>query len=206
MRSGVILAGGRSTRFGDGDKAVADLAGVPMVRRVADRVGRVVDELVVNCRADQTAALREALDGVEKPVSVAEDETPDMGPMVGLMTGLRAAEGGYAAVVSCDMPFVDPAFLDHLFDRAAGRDAAVPRVDGHYQPTQAVYRTRAVVAACEEALARGDRSALSPVLDVDLVVVEGEELRTRADSTTFENVNTRAEFAAAAERLRDGSP
>lgn len=201
MRSGVILAGGRSTRFGDGDKAVATLAGVPMIRRVADRVASVVDELVVNCRADQTSALREALDGVSVPLRFAEDETPDMGPMVGIQTGLRAARGRYAAVVSCDMPFVDPAFLAYLFDRAAGHDAALPRVDGHYQPTQAVYRSAAVVDACEAALERGDRSALAPVFDVDHVVVDGDAVRVHASPETFENVNTRSEFEAAAARF-----
>ena len=41
MTTGAIVAGGRSTRFGDRDKAVAELAGVPMIRRVADRLPRV---------------------------------------------------------------------------------------------------------------------------------------------------------------------
>ena len=50
MRSGVVVAGGRSTRFGAPDKAVADLGGTPMIRRVADRIAPAVEELVVNCR------------------------------------------------------------------------------------------------------------------------------------------------------------
>ena len=45
MGAGVIVAGGRSTRFGERDKAVADLAGTPMIRRVVDRIAGVTDEL-----------------------------------------------------------------------------------------------------------------------------------------------------------------
>ena len=48
MRASLVLAGGRSTRFGDSDKAVAELAGTPMIRRVVDRVAGVVSEVVIN--------------------------------------------------------------------------------------------------------------------------------------------------------------
>lgn len=139
MRAGVIVAGGRSTRFGEADKAVADLAGTPMVRHVADRLAGVVDLLVVNCRRDQVADVEAALSGYERPVRVAVDENPDEGPMAGIRTGLRTvldewrergdadtggwggvAESPYAFVAACDMPFVDPPLVDYLFDRATG--------------------------------------------------------------------------------------
>jgi molybdopterin-guanine dinucleotide biosynthesis protein A len=201
MRSGVILAGGRSTRFGDTDKAVADLAGTPMIRRVADRVARVTGELVVNCRADQREAIRAALADVGRPVSVAIDPESDRGPMAGIAAGLDAAAGDYAAVVACDMPFVDPSFLDHLFDRAAGHDAAVPRPGEWFETTQAVYRTTPMAAACERALAAGEGRIVSALFELDYVVVGREETEATAAAATFEDLNTREAFEAAASRL-----
>ena len=202
-REGVILGGGYSTRFGDGDKALAELAGRPLVRRVADRLARVCDRLVVNCRDDQRAAFRAAVEGCDVPVALATDPVPDRGPMAGIHTGLSAVESEYAAVVACDMPFVDPPFVSYLFDRAAGHDAAVPRPDGEwYQPTQAVYRTAAMVAACERALDRGERKVLAAVDELaSCVTVTEAEVRDRAASATFENVNTRAELRAAEQAL-----
>ncbi|QDX41405.1 molybdenum cofactor guanylyltransferase [Salarchaeum sp. JOR-1] len=197
MQSAVIVAGGRSTRFGDADKAVADLAGTPMVRRVADRLTGVVDELVVNCRADQRDAIADALDGYERPVAFALDPAEDEGPMAGIRTGLRGANGEYAAVVACDMPFVDPAFVAYLFERAAGADAAVPRVgDGWFQTTQAVYRADAMAAACEDALDAGERKILEPLFTLDYEVVTEREVEEHAanGTGTFENLNTRAEL------------
>ena len=120
MRSGVIVAGGRSTRFGDADKAVTELAGTPMIRRVADRVAPAVDEVVVNCRADQREAIDAALDGFDHPVSFALDPEPDLGPLAGIAAGLDAAGGTYALVVACDMPFVASALVSSLFERAEG--------------------------------------------------------------------------------------
>ena len=202
MRAGVIVAGGRSTRFGDRDKAVAALAGTPLVRRVANRLGRVVDELVVNCRPDQRRAIDAALGGLDPAPTFAEDTEPDRGPMAGLMTGLRAVETEYAAVVACDMPFVDPDFLGYLFERAAGHDAAVPRPGEWFQPTQAVYRAEPMAAACAAALQRGEGRIVAPLEDLDYVVVGPGAVEEHATADTFENLNTRAEFEAAAERLR----
>jgi len=200
-RAGVVLAGGYSTRFGERDKAVADLAGTPMIRRVVDRLEPIVDELVINCRAEQVSAVETALEG-GPTVSFAIDPIPDRGPMAGIMTGFREASGEYAAVVACDMPFFDPDLVDHLFGRAAGHDAAVPRLDEQwYQPTQAVYQVAPMVAACERALERDERTIIEPLFALDYVVVDEAELRERTTLLTFENVNTRDELAAAARRL-----
>jgi molybdopterin-guanine dinucleotide biosynthesis protein A len=202
MRTAVVVAGGRSTRFEAGDKAVADFAGTPMIRRVADRLAAVVDELVVNCRDDQRATIETALDGFSLPVCYAVDEDADRGPMAGITVGLGAATGEYAAVVACDMPFVDPPFVDYLFGCADGHDAAVPRPDEWYQTTQAVYRTGPMAAACDRALARGETKILGPLSDLDWVVVDDERVREAAAADTFRNVNTDAELRAAAAEFR----
>ncbi|MFB6184701.1 MAG: molybdenum cofactor guanylyltransferase [Haloarculaceae archaeon] len=205
MHAGVIVAGGRSTRFGDRDKAVAELAGQPMIRRVADRLAGVIETLIVNCREDQLDAIRAAMAGYDHDVGYALDPQPDLGPVAGIETGLRAAASqgaDYAVVVACDMPFVEPALLAHLFERAAGHDAAIPQLDDRwFQTTQAVYRTTAMADACEAALERGDRKVLAPLEDLEYVVVDEAEVREYAAVDTFENLNTRAEFEAAAERF-----
>lgn len=203
MRSGVILAGGLSTRFGEQDKAVADLAGTPMIRRVADRISDVVDELVVNCRESQVMRIGEAMDGYPLDVSYGLDEMPDQGPVAGIRNGLEAARGEYAAVVACDMPFVDVALIEYLFERADTADAAVPRLDsGWFQPTQAVYRRTAMLDTCKLALEAEDPRILAPIEELgDVVVVEESEIESVASTGSFENVNTPEELAGARERL-----
>lgn len=219
MRSGVLIAGGRSTRFGNADKSVAELVGVPMIRRVADRLAPVVDELVANCRPDQQAAIDDALAGSPLPVEFALDSEPDQGPMAGIRDGLRGASGEYAVVVACDMPFVDPGAVRYLFDRCSGEvappndaddvgdppyDAAVPRLgDGWYQTTQAVYRPEPMADACDAALERGDRKILAPLKELSYAVVGESELTDRTDLSTFDNINTQQELEAAENRLAE---
>jgi len=216
VTTGAILAGGRSTRFGDRDKAVAELAGVPMIRRVADRLAGtddpvppgatraaggdpVVDEVVINCRPDQREAIGAALAGLPLPVTWAVDEEPDLGPTAGIRNACRAAPSEYVAVVACDMPFADPGFLASLLEDAAGREAAVPRLDDRWlQTTQAVYRAEAMADACDRALSRGDRKVLAPLEELDRVVVGDETIRSRTTERTFTNVNTQEELDDAA--------
>jgi molybdopterin-guanine dinucleotide biosynthesis protein A len=202
MRSGVILAGGRSTRFGERDKAVVDLAGTPMIRRVANRIVDVVGELVVNCRPEQRQAIQDAMADYPLAVGYAEDETPDQGPMAGIRNGLATAEGEYAFVVACDMPFVESALADHLFARVQSHDAAVPRLDDEWlQTTQAVYHTDAMRRACDAALDSGARRIVVPLGELDYVVVEADDIQSVAPLDSFENVNTREEFETVRKRL-----
>ncbi|WP_267642246.1 molybdenum cofactor guanylyltransferase [Haloarchaeobius amylolyticus] len=185
-RAGLVLAGGFSTRFGDRDKAVAAYDGEPMVRRVVRRVGEVTDGVVVNCRAEQVPALRTELSGYPR-VALAVDPVPDRGPMAGIWAGLRAIRAPYTAVVACDMPQVDPEFLELLFERAAGADGALVRTDdGWFQTTQAVYRTDAMRAACEQVLGGEDARILAAL---DRLTIRELSENAVPDMTTFTDVN-----------------
>ncbi|WP_247000960.1 molybdenum cofactor guanylyltransferase [Halosolutus gelatinilyticus] len=201
--AGVVLAGGFSTRFGEADKAAAELAGTPMVRRVVDRLAAVADDLVVNCRDEQVARIREALAGCDADVRFETDPVPDRGPLAGIRVGLEAVEREYAAVVACDMPFVDPDLLSLLYDRARGADGAVVRLeDGWYQPTQAIYRADAMAAACQAALEAEEGRIVAAIDRIDAVTVEESKLAD-VDAATFESVDTREALAAAERRLEE---
>lgn len=198
-RAGIVLAGGRSTRFGGADKATASLGGEPMIRRVVDAVAPAVDDVVVNCRDDQRSALAAALP--ERAVTFATDAFLDRGPAAGLRTGLQTTEAEYAAVVACDMPFVPSGFLNFLFARARHRTGAVPTFDGAVQPLPSVVHVRAATTASTEALTeRAGR--LSDVIDaLDPRVVSERVVRAHVGDDAFRNVNTWEDLRAAGERL-----
>lgn len=188
MRSAVVLAGGYSDRFGDGEKATAELDGESLVRRVTGRVGEAVDEVVVNCRRDQRGAIETALSGLEYRVAV--DPVPGRGPVAGVRTGCRVARGSWTFVTACDMPFLRPEVVDRLFD-GADADGAVPLVDGHRQPLAGVYRTDRAVDAADTTLRTGARS-MRDFLDRLSVRTVTDSVPTRV----VRDVDTRAELEA----------
>lgn len=195
-RAGVVLAGGRSERFGERDKALAVVDGEPMLARVVSRVGEAVDRAVVNCRAEQREAFERALEGSRTDVTVAVDSVPGEGPLAGLRTGLDAVGCEYAAVVACDMPGVEPAFLSRLFERAAGHDAAVPVLDDDPQPAQAVYRVPAIRRAADHQLSEGRRSLRGALGRLDAVEVPVASVVDVPARRSLADLNTREALAA----------
>ena len=203
-RAAIVLAGGRSSRFGDGDKLTADVAGTPMLARTVGRVARAVDGVVVSCREDQVPPLRAVLAAHRDRVALVPDPVPDRGPVAGLAAAARAVRAPYVAVVAGDNPLVDPAFLAFLFDRVEGATGAVPSLDGWPTATQAVFRTDALAAASRTVLERGDASLRALIEAVDPVVVPEAEVLARTDRVGFTDVNSTADLAAA-ERALDAA-
>ncbi|ERH05816.1 MAG: molybdopterin-guanine dinucleotide biosynthesis protein A [Halonotius sp. J07HN4] len=196
-RTAVVVAGGYSTRFGDRDKALAKIDGRPMLARVVNRVGNVVDNVVVSCRDDQHEDFAAALSGVDTQIRFVTDPEPDGGPLVGIATAFETVDSQYAAVIACDMPFVDPAFVRFLFSRAAGHDAAIPELDnGHRQPTQAVYQVDRTASVAAERLAAGKRSLRGLLADLDTVVIPAATVTDRTEPRSLTDINTAETFDA----------
>jgi len=110
----IILAGGRATRMGGGDKPLLDLGGRPMLAHVIVRLSRQCGPLALNANGDPA---RFAAFGL--PV-LADDLPGFPGPLAGILAGMEwAAAVGAASVVSvaADTPFF-PADLATRLARA----------------------------------------------------------------------------------------
>ena len=202
-RSGIVLAGGHSRRFGDSEKALAELDGEPMLKRVVERTSPVVDELLVSCREAQRARFEAVLDSAAGSVEFVTDPEPGVGPLAGVNAALQHTSGEFVAVVACDIPAVDPEFLAFLFDRAAGREAAVPRLQGGTpQPALAVYEAAAMRRVSTALLDDGVRRFRSALDELDVRFVAPEEVEARTGWHTLHNVNTPEELAQLEDELR----
>lgn len=109
----VVLAGGRSTRFG-ANKLVADLGGKPMVRRVVEAALGSAASPVLVVTGHQDAEIGRVLTGLD----VVLVHNPDYAE--GLSTSLKAGiaavppEAAGALVLLGDMPQIASAHLDQL--------------------------------------------------------------------------------------------
>ncbi|MDS0281449.1 molybdenum cofactor guanylyltransferase [Haloarcula onubensis] len=184
--TGVVVAGGRSTRFGDREKALADLDGRPLLAHVAATLAELADTVVVNCRPDQRPDFVDALSGLDADIAWALDERPDEGPLAGLATALAAVGTDHAVVLGCDMPLSGAAALEALRDELGDSDAVVPRTEGGPEPLHAVYRVEPTLAVARSTLDDGERS-LRALLD-RLAVEYVESVPTQS----LTSVDTRA--------------
>lgn len=189
IRSGIILAGGRSTRFGGEEKSLKLIGGKRMICRVIEALSPVVDEIIISVRDErQRDLLYPFISGYE----FVYDEVQGIGPLSGIYAGLKRAKGDYVAVVACDMPFINKAAIELLFKKAEGHDAAVPRRDGKLiEPLHAVYGRKAMLEAVKEAIEAHERKISAPLKKLKGVVyVPEEEIKSvNPELDTFLNVN-----------------
>ncbi|MEX2274543.1 MAG: molybdenum cofactor guanylyltransferase [Actinomycetota bacterium] len=124
--TGVVLAGGRSTRFGS-DKLVATYRGMPLLHHAVLRLIEVCSEVVVVLApegADPTLP-----PGI--PARFARDATEGQGPLAGVLAGLQATTTDVALVVGGDMPEIStPVVLEMLEVAAQSSVDAVVLGDG----------------------------------------------------------------------------
>jgi molybdopterin-guanine dinucleotide biosynthesis protein A len=187
--TGVIQAGGRSTRMGGRPKALLELGGRRIVERVLDAVRPVVDDvLIVTNTPDLYAFLG---------VPMVPDAYPEHGSLGGIFTGLAAAAGDAAFTVACDMPFLHPAVARLVIGRAGEGDVVIPRVGEQLETLHAVYG-KACLPAIEARLRAGRLKIVGFFADVRVVEIdEAAVARHRAPDVVFMNVNTPEELERA---------
>ena len=192
--AGIILAGGRSTRMGR-DKALLPLpddANTTFVEHLASLLAAKCSEVVLVVRSDEQAALYKYLG-----TPIVTDEMPDVGPLMGLYTGLHAIHTSHALVIAVDMPFVQPEMIAFLLSQPlADSSLLVPLVNAIPQVLFAVY-PRSVLPLIEERLHAGRRDPRS-LLDVASVqYIDEAQLRgIDPQLRSFINVNTREDYGA----------
>ncbi len=149
--SAIVLAGGRSSRFGR-DKLAEPIGGVPLLDHAIEAVRPFATEVlvVVSPDADPPAT---------PDVVMVRDAAPFEGPLAGLLAGLLIACEGAVLVVAGDMPELAPAVVESLLGELAtpGVEAVVLEHDGRARPLPMAVERGAALAAATGLIAGGER-------------------------------------------------
>jgi len=157
----LLLAGGQSRRFGY-DKARVPLNNQTLLQHVYNVVQAVTPHVLLSIRADGDPYF----DLLPPTIPRLTDPLPQVGPLAGLVAGLRAATTPWLLAVACDLPGLTPEALSCLLKaRTAQNDAVVPITpNGQRHPLCALYYVPTVRPLAEVHLATG-RLALQALLE-----------------------------------------
>lgn len=189
----LVLAGGRSTRFGS-DKLDADWDGRTLLAHTVDRLSPwFADTVVVHAPGRRPAGLPPA-------ARTAADFLTDGGPLVGLTSGLEACTTEWAFAVAADMPFVARPLIDLLWSRTRDADVVVPAGPRGLEPLCAFYRV-SVAPRARSAAEAHKRRVIAFFGDVRVVEVAEADVRAVDPGLrSFFNINTVEDFQAAVAR------
>jgi molybdopterin-guanine dinucleotide biosynthesis protein A len=183
---GVVIAGGRSLRFG-GEKAVAVYAGRPLLLWAVDRLLQACAQVAVNARPGTAAEALAKAHGLPVLPDAAGDAS---GPLAGVKAGLHwALEHGATslAVSPCDAPLL-PTDLYLRLTAAGGEGAAMAETSEGRQPLCAIWPVTAL-AQLVPAMANGAHPPTWRMLE------ELGAVKVRFDPPeAFANLNTRQDL------------
>jgi molybdopterin-guanine dinucleotide biosynthesis protein A len=189
--AGILLAGGRSRRMGR-DKALLPLPGterLTFIEHLSTMLAACCSEVVLVAR-DAEQAAEYAFAGIH----TITDAAPDIGPLMGLYSGLQAITASHALVIAVDMPFVQLAVVKLLLSQPLDDALLVPVVNGFHQVLLAVY-PRNILPAVEERLRAGRRDPRSLLEVARVRSIDEAQLRAvDPQLRSFVNINTPEEF------------
>jgi len=181
--SGLILAGGLSTRMGGRDKGLQLLEGRPMITHIIERLQPQVGHLLINANQNY-----EAYEVFGLPM-IADVISNFVGPLAGMHAGLSHCTTPYLLSVPCDCPFLPTDLARRLSDAlmSSGADIAyaitINQNQTEHHPVFCLLK-RGVIVGLAEYLSEGGRKVLSWVSSQAHVQVIFD------DHSAFLNINT----------------
>lgn len=186
--AGLLIAGGRSTRFG-ADKALALFDGAPMMDR-ATGLFAGLPGFAISARSGSGAEARARQFGIDV---VYDDPNLPSGPLTGILSGLTwAKQRGFAflATAPCDAPCLPPNMVAQLAANIGAARAAFAETPAGPHPLCALWSV-GLRDPLSERLRTGEHPAVR-----DFLATIGAQRVGFAEAAAFANANTPEALAA----------
>jgi molybdopterin-guanine dinucleotide biosynthesis protein A len=203
---GVLLAGGKSSRMGGGDKCLLPLAGTPMLAHIIDRLRPQVSDLVLNANGDVS---RFAAFGL--PI-VMDRLGGQIGPLAGVHAGIEWAIANrpgsrFVITAATDTPLFPTDLVARFLASLKGGEPKllVARSEQGVHPVFGLW-PMSLAAAIEKSLTSGMRKVQAWVSEhqaEEIFFPNGEIGGRKIDP--FFNINRPKELAEAEVLLRGGA-
>ena len=193
--TGVVLAGGRSSRMGE-NKSLLRLNGKTMIEYAIEAVRPLCREVVISSDFevyDFTGC------------RVWPDEISNQAPIVGIYSCLKRSETEVNIILTCDMPLISVQTLGYLLACSGESDIAVPvHENGMIEPLCGIYK-KSAAGILKMCIDEGNYSMNGCISRANHRLVNIEERLPFFSRKLFSNINTPADFEEITSFLRPGS-
>lgn len=196
----VVLAGGRSSRMGGGDKPLIEINGRPILGRVLERLSPHLSAIAINANGDPGRFDRFGLQVLPDTVDGYQ------GPLAGILAGLAwaATREGVRSIVTVpgDTPFLPTDLVPRLLAEGAGFDGIVLAASrGRTHPVCGVWPVGLAPKLARYMAEHQSRRVMDFVASNPVRTVDFEPA---GDVDPFFNVNTPDDLARAVSLVRGG--
>lgn len=181
--TGIILAGGKSSRMGE-DKGLVLLNGKPMVQYIIEALEKVVSDIIIISNNDSYNTFG---------FPVHSDIIEDKGPVGGIYTGLHYSKTQLNFCISCDVPMISSDFILWLLKRSGKSYITLPIYKGKVHQMIGVY-SKHVLSNFKESAEKGHLKLSQVNYDMACEIIDIEKEYANFDELIFSNINTKNEL------------
>lgn len=191
MISGIILAGGKSKRFGGKiDKALLPLGNKPTIQWIIEKLNSFFQETILVTNQPENF--------LQFPVKLVSDIHPGYAALSGLHSGLHHSKNFYNFVIACDLPFVLPKLMRYLVKNKENYDIVIPWLKTGQEPFCAIYSKNCLRPITEQIKKGAKPKVIDFFKKVKLRKIKEEEIKKiDPNLVSFFNINTPRDYQKA---------
>jgi molybdopterin-guanine dinucleotide biosynthesis protein A len=181
--TGVILAGGKNSRFSGKNKALVHVGGKRILDRIYEVFTILFDKIIL--------VTNDPVQYMEWDFDIVTDIFPIRSSLTGIHTGLFYITTPYAFFAACDIPFIKKELIEILLDSVEPSiDIVIPETSKGLEPLCSVY-SKQCLKPVEEQLEKQSLKIERMFQKVRVKKISEDILRTiDQDLLSFSNINT----------------
>lgn len=181
--TGIILAGGKSSRMGE-DKGLVLLNGKPMVHYIIEALKEVMSDIIIISNNESYTKFG---------IPVYADIIKDKGPVGGIYTGLYHSKTELNFCISCDVPMISSDFILWLLKRSGKSYITLPMCKYKVHQMIGVY-SKQVLSNFKKSTEKGHLKLSQVNNDMACEIIDIEKEYANFDELIFSNINTKNEL------------
>ena len=189
--SALILAGGKSSRFGT-DKAFIPFGRGSLIEHIIEQLEPHFTEIIISAKEPAK------YNHINRPICT--DLLEGAGPMGGIHAGLKLSANPYLFVTACDMPYPSGEIIAHLktelLNTQPGRepDAVVLGRDGFIEPFHGMY-SQTLIPGIEESVESGITAIYTFLRKMNTRIIDDSVIDSLCpDNSLFLNINKKEDL------------
>lgn len=179
--TGVILAGGKSSRMGV-NKTFLKLGNQSIIERIVDLLKSIFSEVILITNTPEEFRFLQ--------LPLYEDVYKWKGPLAGIHSGLLNSKTGQNFIISCDVPLISKEMIEYIIEYKSDKPIKFCEAAGYHQPLVGRY-SKKILKEIEKFISNNemsDKSFHCFLKSVDAEIIHPEKLLFYKDELFF-NLN-----------------
>lgn len=181
--TGIILAGGKSRRFGS-DKALYEYNGTKLIEYSIATLQPLCGTLLLSTNEPEKYAFT--------GLPTVPDLFPGCGPVAGIHACIEQSAHEHHLVIGCDLPWLSPRVFEFILQKSKGHQVVIPTQNG-LKETMASYYHKSTSPTLKKALQQKRYKILDAIAPLKCIypAIDNEDFYT---NKMFANINYRQDI------------